>query len=118
MENPMKSRGTCNWNLGRMAPTSDAGYANISNIIVPPRTGATGRPGTSLIGTTSHGIPTPKLSHNSREANAHVVSGGFGGTERLSSGFGQEATGSEIRLVAQPLVHFVTTIICDLRNPN
>lgn len=96
-ENIMKSRDSCSWNLGGMAPYSDADNANISNSIATSRIGATGRLGTSLTGTTLHNIPTPKLSHYSREANAHEVPGDFGGTERLSPGFDQEATGGEMK---------------------
>ena len=116
----MKSRDSCSWNLGRMAPYSHADNADISNSNATSRTGATGRLGTSLTGTTLHNIPTHKLSYNSREPNAHAVSGGFGGTERLSPGFDQEAIGSEIKLVAliQSMIQFITTLMCGIWRPN
>jgi len=116
----MKSRDSCSWNLGRMAPYSGADNANISNSIATSRTGATGRLGTSLTSTTLYNIPTPKLSHNSRDANAHAVPGGFGGAERLSPGFDQEVTGSEIKLVAliRSLAQSITTLMCGIWKPN
>ena len=119
-ENLMKSRDSCSWNLGRMAPTGDADNANISNSIATSRTSATGRVGTSLTGTTLHNIPTPKLPHNSREANAHAVPGGFGSAGRLSPGYGQEAIGGEIKLVVliRSLAQFITTLMCGIWKPN
>lgn len=116
----MKSRDSCSWNLGRMIPTSEADSANISNSIATSRTGATGRLVTSLMGTTPHNIPTPNLLHNSREVNVHTVPGAFAGAERLSPGFGQEVTGSGIKLVAliRSLVQFTTTLICEIWKSN